>query len=148
MMENVKGRAQFLVDEGRLGAMDVVEACDHVLTVVSADIASFECDIPWSQAKEWPGEVQAAARVLASLSRRGGGPGDAYGRTGVVKSWQSDQWAAFVRFVPYAFDATGWDRDFHTVISIADCAHSIVVHLAPEEAEALCSVLGPMCWFR
>lgn len=143
MIRFVKGRSQYLVDETRLEGMDLVQACRHVLTAVSADIASFECDIPWSQVKEWPAEVQAAAENLASLGKRGGGPDDEYGRTGVVSSWEADQWAAFVSFVPYAFDATCWDKDFHTVVSIADTAHSIVAYLTSDVAEDLNSLLGP-----
>ena len=80
----VAERAKYVVDTAALGARQRVDACRLVLTVAAEDIATFETDIPWGGAADWPEDVRRAADILTSLKKRSRGETMLYRRTGDV----------------------------------------------------------------
>ena len=72
-------RQTYVLDTARLTADQQVAACRLALCVVAMDVASFEADIPWAPASEWPVDVTQAAQHLSSLKPPGRGESDLYG---------------------------------------------------------------------
>jgi hypothetical protein len=80
----VTERTQYVVDTAALEAHQRIDACRLVLSVTAADIATFDTDIPWAAADEWPDDVRQAAGTLSSLREPSRGEDSLYRRTGEV----------------------------------------------------------------
>jgi hypothetical protein len=136
-------RIEYVLDTDGMGAGARVAACRGVLSATSADIASFQCDIPFCEADAWPPDVRRAAQVLSSLKKPSHGEDELYRLSGVVPKTDHRCWDAFICFAPYAFDASACDDQGHPIVSLADCASSIAVWLTREQASVLAASLGP-----
>ena len=118
----VTERIKYVVDTAALEAHQRIDACRLVLSVTAADIATFETDIPWAAAGEWPDDVRQAAGTLSSLSEPSRGEDALYRRTGEVHRDDDVVWKAFVTFAPYAYDASAWSTDSQQIIALSDSA--------------------------
>lgn len=138
----VAERAKYVVDTAALGARQRVDACRFVLTVAAEDIATFETDIPWGGAADWPEDVRRAADILTSLKKRSRGETMLYRRTGDVPNDHDRAWEAFVKFAPYAFDASAWTATSQQVAALADAGESVVAALTSVQVQAVSLVIG------
>jgi len=66
-----------------------------------------------------------------------------YAATGVLRNADTDLWAAFVTFAPYAYDATVWDLDGRRIAELSDEGTAIVVLLTSPQREAVRRIVGP-----
>ncbi len=120
-----------------------IDICRFALRMLADEARAFQCDIPWSQAADWPAEVRAAAHRLSKNSigpRRG--ENDGYRQTGAVSAMESDDWSAFVTFAPYAFEASVWSERSRELASLADEGASLVFRLTTDELAALVDFVG------
>ena len=138
----VAERTSYVVDTAALPEHQRTDACRLVLDVTAVDIASFETDIPWGAADEWPDIVRRAADLLSSLREPSRGEDASYRRTGEVPRHDEQAWQAFLTFSPYAYDASAWSADSHQIAQLADAAESIVIALTPEQLDAVTHSLG------
>lgn len=138
----VAERAKYVVDTDALGARQRVDACRLVLTVAAEDIATFETDIPWASAADWPEDVRRAADFLTSLKERSRGETMLYRRTGDVPNDHDRAWEAFVKFAPYAFDASAWTAASQQVAALSDAGESVVAALTSVQVKAVSLVMG------
>jgi hypothetical protein len=65
----VAERIRYVVDTAVLEAHQRVEVCRLVLGATAGDVVTFETDIPWAAAAEWPDDVRQAAEFLSSLRK-------------------------------------------------------------------------------
>jgi hypothetical protein len=147
----VPERQSYVLDTAQLTADEQVAACRLVLTVVATDVASFETDIPWASASEWPNDVNRAARHLSSLKPPGRGESDLYRRSGELQRGDDRAWSSFVTFAPFAYDATAWASDSREIVRLADAATTIVVTLTSEQVTLVANdvaVLVPLSEWR
>ena len=138
----VAERAKYVVDTDALGARQRVDACRLVLTVAAEDIATFETDIPWASAADWPEDVRRAADFPTSLKERSRGETMLYRRTGDVPNDHDRAWEAFVKFAPYAFDASAWTAASQQVAALSDAGESVVAALTSVQVKAVSLVMG------
>ena len=139
---SVKERTRFVLDTRLLDEGDRAAACRCVLTAVAEDITTFETDIPWSAASEWPTDVSQAAELLSALKEPSSGEDQLYRRTGEVPRTNEDAWAAFITFAPFAYDASTWGRESQQITALADAGESVVAALTPEQAASVASAIG------
>ena len=126
-------RQTYVVDTDRLTEDQQVVACRLALRVVATDVASFEADIPWASASEWPVDVIQAAQHLSSLKPPGRGENDLYRRTGDVQRSDDEAWSSFVIFAPFTYDATAWTSDSQEIVRLGDAATTIILTLTPAQ---------------
>jgi hypothetical protein len=138
----VTKRTSYVVDTARLSGGERVDACRGVLSVVAEDITSFETDIPWSAASEWPADVRQAAEFLSCLKEPSRGEDALYRRTGEVRVSDPGCWEAFVDFAPYAYDASAWGDGGTQIVALSDAADSIVATLTATQAAAVGDAVG------
>jgi hypothetical protein len=111
------------------------DICRTVLMALESVVATFEADIPWTQASGWPADVRAAAEVLASLP---GAKGDrTCARTGLTRRGDDRVWRAFATFAGYAYDASAWPDEPRTVVSLSDGGTSVALRLTEDELAAI-----------
>jgi len=132
----------FAIDTDAMSEIDRRRAARFVLELLAPDVASFECDIPWSQVRGWPSDVRAAAEDLSALRRPRRSTNDSYRQTGVIQRTDDSIWGAFVTFAPYAFDAAAWGVDARELIDVADEGTSLVVRLSDSEARMVAQAVG------
>ncbi|MCR1773386.1 hypothetical protein [Nocardioides daeguensis] len=126
-----------MVKTDGLSTSERVELCRELLALAAPDVATFETDIPWSMAAEWPTEVREAAEHLSSLRTPKRGEDRLYRRTGVRQNGEVAVWDAFVAFAPYSFDASAWAPGPRRLVALADCAQSIAVDLTRDQIALL-----------
>lgn len=135
-------RTRYVVDTDRFGEAEQVSVCRTVLTVVEPDVGSFETDLPFSRASDWPLEVDQAATYLSSMRPPGRGENSSYRRTGDVKRSVEAAWDAFVVFAPYAYDASAWSNDGQEIVNLADSGTTVIAALTPEQAALASDAIG------
>lgn len=138
----VPERQTYVLDTARLTADQQVAACRLALRVVAADVASFEADIPWALASEWPVDVTQAAQHLSSLKPPGRGENDLYRRTGELQSSDNTAWSSFVTFAPFTYDAAAWASDSQEIVRLADAATTVIVTLTPAQVRRVADEVG------
>ncbi len=134
-------RDKYVVETDGLSTSERADVCRELLALAAPEVATFETDIPWSMAEEWPSEVREAAEHLSSLREPRRGEDRLYRRTGVRNNDQVGAWDAFVAFAPYAFDASAWGQGAHRLVALADCAQSIVVRLSGDQIALVSTAL-------
>ena len=134
-------RVRYILDAEGLTELERLAACRAALNLVAGEAATFEADIPWSRASDWPAEVREAAEHLQHVSRTPRKDPD-YGQTGVLGTEDEVTWLAFVTFAPWTFDATVWSADHSDVASLADESKSIVLRLTDSQRTALENATG------
>lgn len=142
MLWHMPDRIRYVLDGDGLSEDDQVAACRAILSVVEHEVASFETDLPFSAASEWPDEVVRAAIYLSSVKPAGRGENDSYRRTGEVPRSDKAAWAAFLVVAPYAYDATAWAGDGKALLYLADAASSVIAALTSEQVALLSETVG------
>lgn len=138
----VAERTKYVVDTAALAASQRIDACRLVLSVTAADVATFETDIPWAAAAEWPDGVRQAAEFLSSLRGPIRGEDALYRRTGEVLKSDDPAWETFVTFAPYSYDASTWSTHSQQIVALSDAAESMVAALTPEQLTAVAEGIG------
>jgi hypothetical protein len=131
-----------VVDADDLARDERVEVCRLVLKATSQDRATFETDIPWSEAPRWPSDVRAAAEILSGLREPAQNENELYRQTGVVAATDARTWEAFLTFAPYAYDASVWDEGADELVALNDSAEAIVASLTADQADTVGRVIG------
>ena len=134
-------RVRYILDTDGLTEAERWAVCRAALNLVAEEAATFEADIPWSRASDWPADVQEAAEHLQRVSRTPRKEPD-YGQTGVLGTEDKVTWLAFVTFAPWAFDAAVWSADHIDVASLADESESVVLRLTESQRTALEDATG------
>jgi hypothetical protein len=138
----VAERTKYVVDTAALEADQRIDVCRLLLSVTAADVATFEIDIPWAAAAEWPDEVRQAAELLSSIKEPTRGEDALYRRTGEVLKSDTPAWEAFLTFAPYAYDASTWSVHSQQIVALSDAAESMVAALTPEQVTAVADGTG------
>lgn len=138
----VDERTRCVVGTAALPEHQRIDACRLVLRVATADISSFETDIPWTAAADWPDIVRQAAEFLSSLREPSRGEDVLYRRTGEVPTDDEQAWEAFLTFAPYAYDASAWSAESEPIAALADAGESVVAALTPEQVSAVAHDIG------
>jgi hypothetical protein len=134
-------RVRYVLDADGMTEAERLAACRASLNLLAEEAATFEVDIPWSRASDWPADVREAAEHLQHVSRRPRKDPD-YGQTGVLGTEDEVTWLAFVTFAPWAFDATVWSTDHIDLACLADESESIVLRLTDSQRTALENATG------
>lgn len=142
MLWHMSDRIRYVLDADALSEEDQVAACRAILNLVEHEVSSFETDLPFSAASEWPHEVVRAATYLSSVKPAGRGENDSYRRTGEVPRSDDAAWAAFLVVAPYAYDAAAWADDGQTLLNFADAASSVIAALTSEQVAQLSETMG------
>ncbi len=129
-------RVRYIFDVDGLTEVELLAACRTALNLIAEEAATFECDIPWSRASDWPADVLEAAEHLQHVSRKPHKDPD-YGQTGVLRAEDEVTWLAFVTFAPWAYDATVWSAEQIDVASLSDESEGIVLRLTESQRTAL-----------
>jgi hypothetical protein len=120
---------QLVVDDRGWSHTDMAAACRLILSTLRGNAAEYETDIPVTSA-DWPPDVSAAAEVLRDVASRNGRVEEGgYAQTGLVEIGSQETWSAFVAFAPWAYDATVWDGNGRSIVSLADEGQSITAQL-------------------
>lgn len=138
----VTDREKFVLDDDDLDSEELIRNCRLILEVLAGDAGSFETDIPNGHSDDKPSAVVEAAERLFRATGRSGAMDPDYAQTGVLRNVEVGAWAAFVRFAPYAYDATVWDLEGRCIASLSDEGTAIVVLLTSPQREAVAAIVG------
>lgn len=140
MTEN---RVRYVIDARGLDSRQRLRTTYETIDLLTHELASAECDLPWSVRDDWPTPVQDAATRLRDTCVPVAEHNETHMTIAETVFGDPGTKRDFVLLAPYTYFARFWDASHHEVVDLNDQNTSNTWVLTAEQRDTLALLVEP-----